>query len=204
MIDEKFFYYQLAKSIQTWLSVEVEIYSLYAMLMKGANSHLVSVTFHHIESFEKKLQLLNSCFSLAFSRDSSEWKKWKSLYNKAQGLNDKRNKIVHQPVSTGMNKGVEFICIKPSLFNALALVKGQTSYNGPVIGEDYKPSSAKLLDDHKIDQSKLFTIEKEFKKLSEDLREYRDTIRPVLERTFDKEKKQDSRADKHDELEKVE
>lgn len=176
MDQEDIFYSQLAKSIKAWGWVETELYLLYASIMKGANSHLISVTFNHIESFESKIQLLNSCLALMFSRESNEWKEWKFLSNKARKLNAKRNKIVHEPAIISVRNGEESIAISPSYLNALALVKGQTSHNGPVINQDYNPSSAKVTEDHKIDHHKLRKLEKEFKEFSNNLKGYKENI----------------------------
>lgn len=177
------FYEQLAKSIQTWLHVETETYLLYAAIMHGANSHLVSVTFHNIESFESKLGLINSCLALVFDRESKEWKQWKNLFNRAKKLNKKRNKIVHEPAIVSVTSGVESIAISPSFLNAQALVRGQTTYNGPVIGPQYEPQMAKILEDHKMDQAKLFHVEKAFKELSEEIRQFRELVAEPLKST---------------------
>jgi hypothetical protein len=92
--DEDYFLLQLAKSIQAWLWIESDLYALYAMLMQGANSHLVSATFNNIQSVDAKLNMLNSCFALVFGRDSDDLKEWKALFSKIEKLNKKRNKIV--------------------------------------------------------------------------------------------------------------
>lgn len=181
MGSEDEFYRQLAISIQSWLWVETEIYLLYAAIMDGANPHLVSVTFHNTESFDSKLGLINSCLALIFPKDSTEWKSWKSLFNKARKLNGKRNKIVHEPVKTGVLDGVETIAISPSFFNAQALVKGQTTYNGPVIGSKYKAILATITEDHKIELVKLYEIEKSFKAFAKDIQCYREGIRAALQ-----------------------
>ena len=144
MDDEDCFYLQLAKSIQAWLWIESDLYALYAMLMQGANSHLVSVTFNNIQSVDAKLYLLNSCFTLVFARDSDDLKDWKTLFSKIEKLNKKRNKIVHEPVSILHAKGKRAISLGPSHMNAMALVKGQTTHKGgPVVSAVYDPKSAK-------------------------------------------------------------
>lgn len=180
MNGEGMFYQQLAKSIQAWLWVETETYLLYATIMDGANPHLVSVTFHNIESFDSRLGLINSCLTLIFTKDSAEWKDWKNLSNRAKKLNGKRNKIVHEPAIVSVAGGVRTIAISPSFLNAQALVKGQTTYNGPVIGPAYKPQMAKILEDHKMDLVKLFQVEKAFKAFAEDLQCYRKAITDAL------------------------
>lgn len=177
MNDEDYFLLQLGKSIQAWLWIESGMYALYSMLMQGANSHLISVTFNNIQSVDAKLQLLNSCFSLVFGRDSAELKEWKALYKKIEKLNKKRNKIVHAPVSILHDKGKQTISLSPSLMNAMALVKGQTTHKGaPVVSAEYDPKGAKLLQDHKIDTRALALIERTFKATSTELREFQEKV----------------------------
>lgn len=177
MDKENLFYYQLAKTIKAFGYIETQLYLLYASLMNGANNHLVSATFNHIESFESKIQLLNSCLALKLSRESDNWKKWKLIANRAKKINKKRNKIVHEPVIISVRDGKESIAISPSHFNSLALVKGQTSYSGPVIDQTYDPSSAQVTDDHKINQLKLHKLEKEFKDFSQRVKNYTEIIK---------------------------
>lgn len=180
MLPKDEFCCQLAKSIQAWLWIETETYFLYAAIMDGANSHLVSVTFHNIKSFHSKLELIDSCLALIFAKDSGERKKWKSLQRKAKKLNRKRNEIVHEPVIVGIANGVESIEISPSYFNAQALVKGQTSYEGPVIGPEYKPTLAKILESYKIDLVELRQLETKFKSFAQELQSYREEIGAAL------------------------
>lgn len=181
MKRENEFYCQLARSIQAWLGIETEVYFIYLSIMKGANPHLLSVTFHNIESFESKLVLLDSCLKLIFTRDSDGWKQWRALLNRARKLNAKRNKIVHQPVHTGFVDGRETIEISPSFFNSQAVVKGQTSHNGPVVGVDYKPSMARLKDENKIDFEQLIRIEGDFNNFARKLRLFKEKTSSFLE-----------------------
>ena len=175
------FYKQLAETIQAWLLVELEVFFLYSEIMSGANVHLISVTFHHIESFESKLGLIDSCLALYFERDSESWKIWRGLMNSARKSNSKRNRIVHQPVKTGYSDGKEIIEISPSYFNSLTLSKRQTSYNGKVITHEYKPQSVRLLDEHRIDFYELIKMKSEFQELSKKLANYRSGIKDILQ-----------------------
>jgi uncharacterized protein with von Willebrand factor type A (vWA) domain len=175
--EEDYFYLQLAKSIQAWLWIESDLYALYAMLMQGANSHLVSATFNNIQSVDAKLHLLNSCFTLVFGRDSDNLKEWKAIFSKIEKLNKKRNKIVHEPVSIAHAKGKRTISIGPSHMNAMALVKGQTTHKGgPVVSATYDPKSAKLLQDHRMDFRALASLERTFKAASGELRAFRKKV----------------------------
>ena len=146
---EDHFYCQLGRTIQAWLWVESTLYSIYALLLKGAHSHLVSATFYGIQSVEAKLGLIDSCLALVLSKDSPDWKGWRRLYKKAKDLNKKRNKIVHEPVSTSYRgTAITQIAISPSHSNALAIAKDQTTHSGPTVGSGYTPSDAKLIQEH--------------------------------------------------------
>jgi len=72
--EERDFYEQLARTIQSWLWVESEIYRMYAAIMRGANPHLVSATFHNFQSIRSQLGLIDACLALIFSKESSSWK----------------------------------------------------------------------------------------------------------------------------------
>ena len=180
MADEDSFHCQLGRTIQSWLWVEAELYGLYALLMGGANSHLVSATFNNIQSVDAKLGLLNSCLALVLHREEPEWKLWRNIFNKAEKLNKKRNKIVHEPVIVSVAKGLRTVAISPSHFNALALAKGQTTHKGAVVNANYKPSQAKVLVDHTINLRGLYSLERTFKDFSVELREFHERIQPLV------------------------
>jgi len=147
------------------------------MLMRGANTHLVSATFNNIQSVDAKLGLLNSCFILVFAEDSDERKKWKTLFNKVEKLNKKRNKVVHEPVSVLVRNGQRTVSLGPSHFNSLALVKKQTTHRkGAVVSAEYEPRNAKLLQDHRIDLDGLMSLEGTFKSMSFELRAFRELV----------------------------
>jgi hypothetical protein len=185
------FLLQLAKAIQTWLWIETEIYSLYSVFMKGANSHLVSATFNSIHSFEAKLSLLNSCFVLVFDRHSEELGAWKGLRTKLEKLNQKRNKLVHEPVSIHYNNGTTTVSLGPSYFNALALVKGQTTHQGqPVVSAEYNLSNVFILEDHRLSQVAVAALERTFRSTAKDVRSYRESIEPKVATAIQAAKKE--------------
>ena len=164
--EEDAFFAQLAQTLQSWLGIETEIYLLYSLLMKGANGHLVSLSFHHIQSFNSRMCLLDSCFDLIFygeqknkkGRSKTPLNQWKALSKKAKKLSITRNRIVHWPVHTGMKEGMPFIDISPSFFDATAVIK-KTAMNK----------------DYQFDVLKLYRFSSDFKKLADDLREFRNS-----------------------------
>ncbi len=181
------FYLQLGKTIQAWLRVESELYSLYSTLMGNANSHLVSVTFYHIESFKSKLKLVKRCLKLFFDPSSENYKNGNKLLNKSEKLNEKRNVIVHNQVVISKHVSeLKSIDIRPSAFNALALVKNYTTHKGPVITKGYKPSNAKLKNEYKIDYLQLIKLEKSFKSFSRELDKYTKSIKLLIKEAHKK------------------
>ena len=72
------------------------------------------------------------------------------------------------------------MAIRPSHFNALALARGQTTHKGAVVSATYNPSQAKVLIDHKIDLLGLCALERAFKELSHELREFRKRVEPTV------------------------
>jgi hypothetical protein len=190
MDDEDSFMLQLAKAIQTWLWVESELYLIYAMLMKGANSHLISVTFNSIQSIDAKLVLLSSCLQLAFTRNSKEIVDWRALRSKLEKLNKKRNKLVHEPVHIHYSKGTTTVSQGPSYFNALSLVKGQTSHQGgPVISSKYDPTKAKILDDHRFSESDLYSLQSAFREAAHELQAFREAMAPKVTKALNSAKR---------------
>jgi hypothetical protein len=177
---EDAFLSQLGRTIQAWLWVEGELYSLYAVLMKGANGHLVSVTFNNIQSVDAKLSLLNACFSLVLPSGKAELADWRALFKRAEKLKRKRNKIVHEPMVISFSGGSRSMSIQPSSMNALALVRGQTTHKGAVVNAEYKPGNAKLLENHAIDVRGLYSLERSFKNFAHELHEFRERIQPVV------------------------
>ena len=190
MLVEDPFLLQLAKSIQAWLWVENELYLLYAMFMRGADSHLVSVTFNSVHSVEAKLGLLNSCFTLTFERNGEELQAWKSMRSKLGKLNDKRNKLVHEPVSIEYKNGNETVSLGPSHLNALALAKGQTTHQGtPVLSAEYEGSRVGLLQDHQLSRTAVASLERSFKTTAHEMRAYRESISPKVAAALQASKK---------------
>jgi len=176
-IDQKeYFYCELGETIQEWGRVELGVYQLYLVIMDGANQHSVSVTFNHIQSFESKVKLIDSCLKLLLDTDSQEFKDWKKYRKEARDLNDKRNIIVHGSVKFSSKE----IFIGPSYFDSLALVKNKTTHKGPVISGDYEPKLAKLEDIHKIYISDLQKFKYKFQKFSDKLEDFRKRIAPLI------------------------
>lgn len=113
---------ELGHALVEWRRVEAQVYGLFLALMRGANQTLVSVTLHHIQSFESRLQLLDRC--MFFLAKDGEKKDWKVLSKRVDALCAIRNQLIHAAVIIeGKGDGRQVHVIQPSFFDATALVR---------------------------------------------------------------------------------
>ena len=117
---EREFMEELGRAMTAWRCVEQSLYLLYAALMRGANRHLVSVSFHHHLSFEARVLLVGRCMFFVLSKKQKE--QWKRLRKRLKTLNDIRNELVHSAfIIEGGTDGSQIPVIAPSFFDATAI-----------------------------------------------------------------------------------
>ena len=137
------------------------------------------------------LSFRGSCFVLVFERNGNDLRGWKALQTKLEKLNKKRNKLVHEPVSILYDKRGTTVSLGPSHFNALALVKGQTTHQGgPVVSAEYKPSKVGILEDHRLSQAAVAVLERTFRETAHEMRAYREVIAPTVAAALQAAKKE--------------
>lgn len=149
---ENEFLLQLGKTLAKWQWVEQACYDLYYQMMRGANPRLVSVNWHHIQSFDARLGLLDAC---AFFSLPDQFKaEWKTLFKTLKEACRVRNQIVHGAFGT-VHKGKEvWAQIGQSHMDAMALVRNRVHNN-------------ELRPEFIIDLDKLAGHEREFHRLSQ-------------------------------------
>lgn len=117
---------------------KVRTYSVYTKLMKGADPTLVSVGFHHIQSYEARLQLVTRC--MFFVRSDDARTAWEALRKKAEKLAGVRNELVHSGFGIQVVGGRARIRIAPSFFDATAIVKKRA------MNEHYAHDAERIVD----------------------------------------------------------
>lgn len=117
------FYQVLGYAITRWQLVEGGAYQVYTSLMRGADPTLVSVGFHHIQSFEARLQLVTRC--IFFVKSDETRAAWEPVRKKAEKLAGIRNELVHSGFGIQVTSGRARIRIAPSFYDATAIVKNR-------------------------------------------------------------------------------
>lgn len=157
------FVYHMGRAIAVWQFVETELFYIYAMLMKGANEHLISVTFFHIQSFNSKIQLVKACIKQVVN-DESALVIWNKIDKELCKQTNVRNQIAHRPVST------TFSDEKIDMVSILAPSHLDVKKYDPNL---YKQPGYGLL------QSDLEKAETDFRNLAISLRGFRDLLTTV-------------------------
>lgn len=163
--QEQEFILYLGKTLVKWQGVESAAYGLFCAFMKGADQKLVSVIFHHIQSFHSAISLLDRCAYFAVP-DGPLKIRWEGQKNqeKNRGLRARladqvavRNRLVHFLYHTGMDDSGPFVSLGPSRFDATYAINDR--WKNP---------------EYDIDLSRLRKAQREFKTLTKDVRQFRD------------------------------
>lgn len=161
------FLYHLGRTLANWQWVEAGAYKVYAALMHGTPPKLISFNWHHIQSFDSRIQLLDGC--LFFQMKTTQFKdEWTPLKRKLEAKSKTRNRIVHGAYGVEFNGSrLGTPRIGPSLMDASAVVKKRAG----------KP-------EHEFDQKKLKRESAAFKALSHELRKFAETHFPHADKRF--------------------
>ena len=116
---ENDFHQALGEALAAWQWVEGAAFAIYAAFMRGAKRQLVSVSFHHIQSFDSRIQLLDRCAYFILPKGSVLSAKWVSLKKRLEGFTKQRNQIVHFAyIIEGGGSGGRVPTLAPSHMNA--------------------------------------------------------------------------------------
>jgi len=115
------FIYQLGDTLASWQSVEEQTYYCFATIMRGSPDHLVSVTWHHVQSFDSRLELLNRCLHFVFDRADNP--AWKTLFKRLEKASKVRNLIVHSTYGVQVtDKGAKAFG-RPFIHDSTAIIR---------------------------------------------------------------------------------
>ena len=145
------FLLQLGKTLAKWQWVEQAAYNLYFFMMKGADPQIVSVNWHHMQSFDTKISLLNAC---AFFAVPDEYKlDWQSIHKWLAKAAKARNQIVHSVFGVRHEGGIVTAQLGMSHQDATALTRNRVHKN-------------ELRPEFILDLERLRMHERDFEKLS--------------------------------------
>ena len=169
--QEQEFILNLGKALVNWQDVEGAAYGLFCAFMKGANQTLVSVAFHHIQSFHSTISLLDRCAYFAVP-DGPLKTKWEGKKDKEKNrglrarLNNQvavRNHLVHFRFHPGVKDGKPVVSLGPSFSDATYAINDR--WENP---------------EYKIDLARLHQAQREFEVLAKDIRQFRDDFLDVI------------------------
>ena len=165
--QEQEFILNLGKTLVEWQSVESAAYGLFCAFIKEADQKLVSVIFHHIQSFHSAISLLDRCAYFAVP-DGPLKIRWEGQKNreKNKGLRARladqvavRNRLVHFRYHTGMNDSGPIVSLGPSYMDATYAINDR--WKNP---------------EYDIDLSRLRKAQREFSDLAKDVGQFRDNF----------------------------
>jgi hypothetical protein len=146
--ERRIFFEQLGNAIGAWQLVEMQMFRVYARLLRCENPAVASATFHTVINLNTKLDMTNAAAAITLS-GSALLEKWDSLSSRIRKRVKRRNTLAHFVVIYGVNKPVSESgpYLQPSIF-------------------DVRPSAtaAAQLDHHRIK-----AIGESFGRLSEDI-----------------------------------
>ena len=162
---ENLFLRTLGEALTAWQAVEQEAYMLFVALMGEADSKLVSIVFHHIQSFESRASLLDRCAYFAV-QDTKLAERWDSLRKRLNKSAQIRNRLVH--FAPGYQHSAEFkgYLIGPSHLDATYAIKDR--WKNP---------------DLTMDQTQLAEASYDFESLATDLATFCGDIRAMPKKT---------------------
>jgi len=160
------FLYHLGRTLTNWQWVEAGAYKIYAALMQGAPPKLNSFNWHHIQSFDSRIQLLDGCAFLQMKEESFK-DEWTPLRKRVEASSQVRNRIVHGAYGVDFKDGIGVPRISPSFMDASAVVRKRAG----------NPQ-------HEFDRSRLMKEGAAFKALSHKLREFAETNFPHADERF--------------------
>lgn len=160
---EEDFLLDLAKALVAWQQVESSAFGLFRAFMGNADQKLVSVTFHHIQSFTSAIKLLDQCayFILTHEHMRARWggegnnKPNIGLRKRLADQTEVRNRLVHFRYHTGATDGKPVIDLGPSFFDATYAYKDR--WKNP---------------ENWIDHGRLLQARTDFEKLAGELSEF--------------------------------
>ena len=169
--QEQEFILNLGKTLVKWQKVEGTAYRLFCAFMEGVDPKLISVTFHHIQSFHSAIMLLDRCayFAVPDGPLKTRWEGKKDKY-KNTGLQTRlrdqvavRNQLVHFRYHPGMANDGPTISLGPSYFDATYAINDR--WKNPEL---------------EIDLPRLLEAQRDFAALASDLRQFRDDFTAAI------------------------
>jgi hypothetical protein len=117
--QEWLFFEAVGRAFGQWQHVEMQLFRVYARLVKPNNAEVASAAFHSVTNFNVRLGMTNAAAHVALAGDPV-FAIWNPLYNRPGRQAKGRNELAHFAVVYGVNPPItsEFgPFLQPSIFN---------------------------------------------------------------------------------------
>jgi hypothetical protein len=117
--QERAFFEVVGRAFGLWQHVEMQLFRVYARLIRPENAEVASAAFHSVVNFNTRLGMTNAAAQVALV-GSVALSVWSPLHNRAGRRAKRRNELAHFAVVYGVNPPtpVEFgPFLQPSIFD---------------------------------------------------------------------------------------
>jgi hypothetical protein len=119
--QERIFFENLGRALGKWQLVEMQLFRVYARLIRCENAEVASAAFHSIVNFRTRLGMTDAAARVALA-DSPLLGRWNALRNRASKRSRRRNLLAHFVVVYGLDTAptsTDFFgpFLEPSIFD---------------------------------------------------------------------------------------
>lgn len=100
--QERAFFEAVGRAFGLWQRVEMQLFRIYARLIRPDNAEVASAAFHSVVNFNTRLGMTNAAAHVALAGNSA-LSLWNPLHNRAGRQAKKRNELAHFTVVYGVN-----------------------------------------------------------------------------------------------------
>jgi hypothetical protein len=100
--QERVFFETLGRAFGLWQHVEMQLFRVYARLIRPDNAEVASAAFHSVINFNTRLGMTNAAAHVALAGKPA-LSVWNPLHNRAGRQAKRRNELAHFAVVYGVN-----------------------------------------------------------------------------------------------------
>jgi hypothetical protein len=116
----KEFFEAYGRAMLEWQYVEVNLFLIFSVLMRGRDHHIVSAAYHAIMPLHSKLGMITEAMRVAFP-ETPLFRDWRALRKGIKEQSEKRNKLAHYCLLGHIPEeaeGLVTLRLAPSVFDA--------------------------------------------------------------------------------------
>ncbi len=117
--QERAFFEAVGRAFGVWQHVEMQLFRVYARLIRPENAEVASAAFYSVVNFNTRLGMTNAAAHVALAGNAA-LSVWSALHNRAGRQAKRRNELAHFAVVYGVNPptSAEFgPFLQPSIFD---------------------------------------------------------------------------------------